>query len=146
MEKYIINGVEVEYDTFDLENMELYDSEVRRIAEASDSMKNATGENYLQFVRSVCDDIMDAFDTLIGEGASKKIFGGRVNVKVIPMAWRGFMRDVGKQMASIGEENGDVIPMNREQRRAAEREKRRAEAKAKIAQRSAEIRAEMNAE
>lgn len=34
METYIINGQKVEYDTFELSNMELFDSEVRRIEAA----------------------------------------------------------------------------------------------------------------
>lgn len=143
MEKYIINGVEVEYDTFDLENMELFDGEVRQVSASAEEMqKNATEENYLQYTRTVCEAIMDAFDVLIGEGTSKKVFGGRVNVYAIRNAWNQFILDVRAELNSFG--GASAPQMNREQRRAAEREKRRAEAKAKIAKRNEEIRAEMN--
>lgn len=135
MEKYIINGVEVEYDTFDLVNMELYDSEVRRISEAAEAMQIADKDDYLQTVRAMCEDIMDSFDTLLGEGASKEIFGGKVNAKVIPTAWKGFIRDVASNMASIGADDAPIVHINREQRRAAERAKRKEEARARVAQR-----------
>lgn len=136
MEKYIINGVEVEYDTFDLVNMELYDSEVRRISEAAEAMQDADKSSYLQTVRSMCEDIMDAFDTLLGEGMSREIFGGKVNAKAIPTAWRSFIRDVAANMNNIGADDAPVVQMNREQRRAAERAKRKEEARARVAQRT----------
>lgn len=145
MEKYIINGHEVEYDTFDLENMELFDGEVRRVSASAEEMqKNATEANYLQYARTVCETIMDAFDVLIGEGTSKKVFGGRINVYAIRNAWSQFILDVRAEMKNFGRASAVAPQMNREQRRAAEREQRRAEARAKIAKRDAEIRAEMN--
>lgn len=136
MERYIINGVEVEYDTFDLVNMELYDSEVRRIAKAAESMQDADANNYIQVVRAMCDDIMDAFDTILGDGSSQKIFGGKVNAKIIPDAWKSFTRSVAEQMSKIGGEETAVVHLNREQRRAAERAKRKEEARARVAQRT----------
>lgn len=135
MEKYIINGHEVEYDTFDLENMELFDGEVRRISEAADNMDRSES-GYLASVRLVCEDILDAFDTLLGEGKAEEIFGKRINAKAIPEAWRRFILDVRDEMKHIGDGTSAGPAMNRDQRRAAERERRRAEAKAKAAQRS----------
>ena len=142
MEKYIINGIEVEYDTFDLVNMELYDGEVRRIAKAAESMQSADANNYIEVIRSVCDDILDAFDTILGEGSSEKIFGGKVNAKIIPDAWKSFTRSVAEQMSKIGgeetkeTEETEAVYLNREQRRAAERVKRKEEARARVAQRT----------
>lgn len=144
MENYTINGVEVAYDTFDIENMEVYDSEIRRVTEVCMGMKNLTDENYLQKTRAALEDIMDAFDCIIGEGTAAKVFGGRMNFKTILSAWQRFTDDVAKEIGTLNRNSSEQVSANREQRRAAERGKRRAEAKARIAKRDAEIRAEMN--
>ena len=40
MESYRINGIDVEYDTFDLTNMELFDSEYRRVTDFARKVKD----------------------------------------------------------------------------------------------------------
>lgn len=136
METYIINGVEVEYDTFDLVNMELFDSEVRRVSKSAEALKGADSTNYLQLTRAACEDILDAFDTLLGDGMADKIFGGKVNAKIIPSAWVAFTQSVAAAMKGVG--NGSTQHMNREQRRAAERAERRKEAALRVAQKEHE--------
>ena len=126
MEIYIINGHEVEYDTFDLVNMEVFRDESKRVAALSELSANVTEDNYVDIIREMCEGVMDAFDTVIGEGTSDLLFGGKVNAKTVPEAWRKFCQDVAAAM-------NDTAPVaNREQRRAAERAARRAEAKARV--------------
>lgn len=130
METYIINGHKVEYDTFDLVNMEVYRDETKRVAALSELAQNVTEDNYVEIVREMCEGVMDAFDTIIGEGTSDLLFGGKVNAKVIPDAWRKFCQDVAENM------NATTPPaMNREQRRAAERAARRGAAKKRVEER-----------
>lgn len=137
METYIINGVEVEYDTFDLVNMEIYRDEVRRVAELSELSKDVTVDNYVEIVREMCECVMDAFDTIIGEGTSQLLFGGRVNAKTVPQAWSDFTRAVSANLSAVNANSaGAPIPMNREQRRKAERERRREEARKRVAART----------
>lgn len=125
METYIINGVEVEYDTFDLVNMEVYRDEVKRVAALSELSANVNEDNYVEIIREMCEGVMDAFDTIIGEGTSELLFGGKVNAKTFPNAWREFTDAVAKVM--------DPAPtVNREQRRAAERAERRAAAQKRV--------------
>lgn len=135
METYIINGVEVEYDTFDLVNMEIYRDEVRRVAELSELSKDVTVDNYVEIVREMCEAVMDAFDTIIGEGTSLLLFGGRVNAKTVPQAWSDFTRAVSANL-SAANANSAGVPVNREQRRKAERERRREEARKRVAART----------
>lgn len=133
METYIVNGVSVEYDTFDLVNMELFGTEVERLKDFADSIK---GKQYNVFadsvadLREMCEGIKDFFDCVVGEGTSEKVFGTRVNALDMTQAYHNFVTEVSARM-----QNGFSAPvapaMNREQRRAAEREQRRAEAKAK---------------
>ena len=135
MEKYIVNGHEIEYDTFDLANMELYDSEVRRIEEEVKSLdpQSVAGDDYLRVLRGQAESILDFFDTLLGEGTAKAVFGGKVNVRDIFAAYRSFTQDVPKMLRDgfSGAAPSAALPVNREQIRAAEREKRREEARRK---------------
>ena len=133
METYIVNGVAIEYDTFDLVNMELFGTEVERLKDFADSIN---GKQYNAFadsvadLREMCEGIKDFFDCVVGEGTSEKVFGTRVNALDMTQAYHNFVAEVSAKM-----QNGFSAPvapaMNIEQRRAAEREQRRAEAKAK---------------
>lgn len=133
MDAYIVNGVSVEYDTFDLVNMELFGTEVERLKDFADSIKGKQYETFADSVsdlREMCEGIKDFFDCVVGEGTSEKVFGTRVNALDMTQAYHNFVAEVSSRM-----QNGFSAPvapaMNREQRRAAEREQRRAEAAAK---------------
>lgn len=133
METYIVNGVSVEYDTFDLVNMELFGTEVERLKNFADSINGKQYETFadsMSDLREMCEGIKDFFDCVVGEGTSEKVFGTRVNALDMTQAYHNFVAEVSARM-----QNGFSAPvspaMNREQRRAAEREQRRAEAKAK---------------
>lgn len=133
METYIINGQEVQYDTFDLEAMELLDMEIERCTAAAEAVDPAglNMSNYRAIVREQCENVLDMFDTVLGEGMSGKLFGGKMNAKTILTAYRKFVSDVMEVRSNIDADspNPAAAPVNREQRRAAERAKRREEAK-----------------
>lgn len=138
MDKYIINGVEVEYDTFDLTNLELYGSEAERLhkkAEEANAVSKG-GAPYAEQVaalRELCEDILDSFDCLLGDGMAEKIFGGRMNVMNITQAYKQFIDDITVRVRAMQAETGG----NREQRRAADRARRREEAEQRAAKRAA---------
>lgn len=138
METYIVNGKEIQYDTFEAANIELYMSEVKRISDGANKAK-ATGENPLYAMREQCYNIMDFFDTVIGEGTAETLFGGSVNIRDVAQAFKDFTESVNRNMTELasvisGEDapiqQPDVIrysasagAANREQRRAAARER-----------------------
>lgn len=112
MERYVINGKEVEYDTFDLENMEIYDREVRKVEEAVKIVDTKNmGDNYIAVLRNLADTILDFFDAVLGDGMAREIFGERTNIRDIKNGYRDFTQGVVKEM-------GGLSP-NREQRRHA---------------------------
>lgn len=132
MDIYTINGVQIEYDTMDLVNMEIYDTEVKRIAaEAQEWEKiDLTADNYLGVLRRQCESVLDAFECILGEGATDKIFGGRMNVEAILNSYGEFTRAVAERVRGMG---GAQMPEpNRETRRAAERAQRRADAAERV--------------
>lgn len=135
MDTYNINGVAVEYDTFDTANMELFISELERVQKEAEALpKDVTA-----YMKGMCELVRDFFDTVIGEGTAEKCFGPRSNLKAIVFAYGDFVRNVAEEMASIKDMANELpvpgvaaAPVNREQRRAAERAKRRAEAAERV--------------
>lgn len=130
MEKYIINGVEVEYDTFDLDAMQLFDDEVKAIKEDVEAARDKgwNSENYIQVLREQCENILDFFDTVLGDGAARKVFGSRMNIRDIMEGYRKFTSDVAKTRSELKNTDGPAPATNREQRRPVERQRRRKEA------------------
>ena len=140
METYRINGQEIEFDTFDLVNLELFDSEVKRLA-AIDRQKAPTDFSYM---REMCEGIRDFFDTLCGEGTAEKCFGNRMNARELLDAYAGFVQDIQStvqayQSSYDGFGGPAEAPVNREQRRAMERQKRRQEARERAEKRQERV-------
>lgn len=136
MDTYNINGVAVKYDTFDTVNMELFINELERMQKETEALpKDVTA-----YMKGMCELVRDFFDTIIGEGTSDKCFGPRSNLKAIVFAYGDFVRRVAEEMASITDIMGsnaikygsEPAPTNREQRRAEERARRRAEAAERV--------------
>lgn len=138
MDKYIINGHEIEFDTWDQVNLELFDSERKRTMEMMKQIEDdLNDENAVASLREISDVIRDFFDTVLGEGSSDKIFGDRVNAVKESAAMIKFVEDVSDTLARPPIKPSPAQTTNRQQRReqerAAEREKRRMEAAARVA-------------
>ena len=138
METYLINGREVEFDTYDLVNMELFQSQAAELSRLAGEVLS-DGENPVAAIRAMCEGVMDFFDLVIGEGTSELCFGSRPNVKVLVEAFRKFVEDVNAETVRFRENNAaaEIPPvhapdLNREQRRAAERARKRKEAEERL--------------
>lgn len=119
MEKYIINGVEVEYDTFDLDNMEALDKAVKQIQDDVNDLqaRKADGEDAMKLLREQANCFLDFFDDVLGSGSARKIFGDRINILKIANGYKEFTDAVAAQQSKLSEAVGQS-KMNREQRRA----------------------------
>lgn len=114
MEKYIVNGHEIEYDTFDLDCMEAYEREARKIDDLLASIDTKKmSNNYVAVLREVAESVLDFFDAVLGEGMAREIFGERTNFRDIKNGYRDFTQSVIKVMEE------DMNTANRAQRRAA---------------------------
>lgn len=135
MERYMINGKEFEFDTFDLDNIELFQSEVERLEE---NMRLAPRDgDAIKFIRERAEDMLDFFDTVVGEGTSAVAFGDKVNIKDIMSAYKQFTQDIKANTAEFfGSLASKPAPVNREQRRAAAREQRREQARQRAAEKA----------
>ena len=150
MDKYIINGHEIEFDTWDQVNLELFDSERKRTMEMIKHIEDdLNDENAVASLREISDVIRDFFDTVLGEGLSDEIFGDRVNAVKESAAMIKFIEDVSDTFARppiIPSSAGQTMnrQRRREQERATEREKRRMEAAAHVAVKNGSVNAISN--
>ena len=145
METYNINGVEIQYDTFDLVNLELYTNGVTEIADVGKRVKEMIQEdpakNGVKAIGMMCNAFMDFFDVLCGEGTSKKCFGDSVNARDIINAYAKFCEEVS---ATINSMKVDLTPSTSPvivddfERRAEKRAKLRAEAEQRVKDRERE--------
>ncbi len=118
MEKYTINGVEVEYDTFDLDNMERMEKAVQQLQDDVNNLhsQKSDGESAMKLLREQANLFLDFFDDVIGDGTAEKIFGNRVNILSIANGYKEFTDAVAAQHTKLAETVGK--PVNREKRRA----------------------------
>ena len=144
MSKYIIHGKEVEYRERKASNMRLFVEEVDRLNKlAESSLLNVQEAPDIREVLRIYDTgleaVQDAFYLLLGEGSVEAIFGDDMDdFEVLSNAWKQFVEDVNAVFDAKGNDASVTpsvpapepapVPMNREQRRAAEREQRRREA------------------
>lgn len=132
MEKYIINGVEFEHDTFELVNLELFKAEAEGMAAFFEELESSDIEG-IEVIRVTCERIADFFDVVLGEGTFQKAFGGKMNVFVMVEAVKKFIADITANINGKAKIVTSATQLrNREERRAAERAKKREEARKKI--------------
>lgn len=126
MERFIVNGTEVELDVFDLDVMDAYMAALDRV-DAERRVKQE-GETPTATLRRACNAILDFFDDMLGEGKAEGLFGQRINAKAI---FDGYKEFTGQVNACIGdyaktfrtEETAPVAPLNRAQRREGRRKR-----------------------
>lgn len=132
MEKYIINGVEFEHDTFELVNLELFKTETEEMATFFEELESSDMEG-IEVIRVTCERIADFFDVVLGEGTFQKAFGGKMNIFVMVEAAKKFISDMAANINGTAKIVSSAPQLrNREERRAAERAKKREEARKKI--------------
>ncbi len=138
MDKYIINDHEIEFDTWDQINLELFESERKRAMDRMEELKEElTEENAVASLRTICETVRDFLDTVVGEGTSRKVFGERMNAVREAAAMMKFTSDVSENLSHPQINIPDAMQtrnrqQRREQERAIEREKRRMEAAARV--------------
>ena len=91
----IINGVELEdLDIYDLEVAEKYDNAIKDIATLENKVKEMDN---VETMKTMCNAVFDVFNTMYGDGADKKIFGNKVNLKTCLSAFGDFATQMNEQ-------------------------------------------------
>ena len=119
MERFTVNGKEVEFDPFDLDAMEAYMDGCALVEEQRTS--GPAGEGPVDALWRVCGSILDFFDDLLGKGRAEELFGQKVNVKDIFEGYRDFTTQVNGCISAYSKELNSAqavtAPANRAQRR-----------------------------
>lgn len=121
--KFKIRGEEFDVDFLDADVMEQIESALE-IVEQKNTAEAYVGLTQSQLIRKQCGTIFDFFDAVLGEGAHKRIFKGKCNLREALEAFEEFAQ-VKKNSAGEVKEMADRYNPNRAQRRAAEQAGRR---------------------
>lgn len=73
-----LNGRNFDVDFFDADVLDRYKKALEPLQKADITKK----DNFSEFIREYCDIAYHFFDTLLGEGIAKDLFGGKQNLKV----------------------------------------------------------------
>lgn len=112
MAKFTVNGVELEYDVFELENAEKYQAEMQKITDMADKIQGET--DIAKTIKIQCNAVFAFVDALFGEGKHKEIFGESVNLKTCVSVFS----EIVENISDTGELDTILPKSNRAQRRA----------------------------
>lgn len=76
-----ILGVELQYDFFDADELEIYERENKRVADRIKEPTQYENKTTAEALRIQCGIVNDFFNAVFGEGTADKIFGGKNNIK-----------------------------------------------------------------
>lgn len=74
-------GMELEYDFFDADLLEKYEDENEKVQDRIQDKTQYEGKRTAEVLRIQCKIVDDFFDALFGDGTSRKMFGGKSNIK-----------------------------------------------------------------
>lgn len=94
-----VNGVELEFDTLDVDTMASYEKALAKIDKVDETaLKGLTpSEN----IRKQCRAIFDFFNDLFGEGTDKRLFGEKTNIGICLDAFDLVITEAGDQFAQF---------------------------------------------
>lgn len=76
-----ILGVELQFDFFDADELEIYERENKRVADRIKEPTQYEGKTTAEALRIQCGIVNDFFNAVFGEGTADKIFKGKNNIK-----------------------------------------------------------------
>lgn len=117
-------GVELEYDFFDADQMEVYERENRRVAEDIKEPAQYEDKSTAEAFRIQCSIVDRFFDAVFGDGTAKRIFHGKANLRDHMEAFGAVAQAAGEARAEFDAIEEKYAP-NRAERRQAEKDNRK---------------------
>ncbi len=113
------NGVELEIDLMDAKDMELFEKANGILIERAHKASEDKDLKAYEVMKMQCELVDEFFDSIFGEGTSKKLFDESKNVKAHMEAFKKMM-DLSEEARKEAEDivRGFTTPKNRAQRRA----------------------------
>ena len=117
-------GVELEYDFFDADQMEVYERENRRVAEDIKEPTQYEDKSTADAYRIQCGIVDRFFDAVFGDGTAKRIFHGKANLRDHMEAFGIVAQAAGEARAEFDAIEEKYTP-NRAERRQTEKDNRK---------------------
>lgn len=119
----VFRNIEVDFDIYDADTAEVYESAVQTVLENAVAKE---GESLADGIRRQCNTVFAFFDTLLGDGFHKELFGQRTNMMECLQAFKEFVELVAKQREQLTALTAEIqsthpAAPNRAARRAARR-------------------------
>lgn len=113
----VLNGIELEFDFYDADQMEVFEDALDR---ATEEIQEATKEQrkQSQMIRSICEVTINMLDDVFGKGTASDVFKGETNFKKCLEVFTALVKERAKQedeMAQEINEMKDLIEKDREQ-------------------------------
>lgn len=99
----LLNGVELEFDFYDADQMEVFEEAVNRATEEIQVAVNKKGKQS-QMIRGVCKATISMLDEIFGEGTAKDVFQGETNFKKCLDVFMALVQERTKQEKEINEQ------------------------------------------
>ena len=95
----LINGVEFEIDFTDADLIERIDKKVKEVEEQGKELeKNKKNITPAEGIRQECKIVKEFFDYVLGDGASKKIFGDKNSLRDCLQAFEDLINERNRQL------------------------------------------------
>ena len=95
----LINGVEFEIDFTDADLIERIDKKVKEVEEQGKELeKNKKNITPAEGIRQECKIVKEFFDYVLGDGASKKIFGDKNSLRDCLQAFEDLVNERNRQL------------------------------------------------
>lgn len=111
-----IRNVEIEFDFFDADSVELFENELKKVQEKCEKKKKAE-MSMSEAIKEECKIVDEFFDNVFGEGTAQKIFGGKMNLVEHIKCYEDIINEKIAQEEDL-QSTFDKYQPNREQRRA----------------------------
>lgn len=108
---------EFEIDFYDADVMEKIETGMENVSKVIKENSVAKSQKTSTVIRKACNVIFDFFDDVLGEGASKKIFGNKTSLTICIKAYEDFLNAKKEQDQALEDISKKYSP-NRATRRA----------------------------
>ncbi|MGN0398808.1 MAG: DUF6673 family protein [Blautia sp.] len=120
MSKMLFNGVELEIDLMDADNMEMFENNLEKIAIDIKEPTQYDGKKASEQIRLQCDYVDSFFDDTFGDGTAEKLFGKTKNIAERLEAF-GTAANLGNQTSEQAKDIMNKYAPERVQNRAQRR-------------------------
>ena len=103
MDKFELNGVEVEYDAFDADTAGAMEAMRKDITKAGETVKNLKGDTSKMTVATLCQAVKKGLDGVFGEGMGEKICGKKHNMLICADVYGALLLEDERQAETIKE-------------------------------------------